>query len=162
MSVAINDYARIVDRSAELACQFPDGIGILPVNFGSVATRQELLFTSEAATVRTLLRNNDIPVGNFLPIGERLGAIHNKHFDWAPVIFVSASLMSNNPALVSVALGIIANYATDFFRGLPDQKVKFRVVVEKKKDRSCKEIVYEGNAAGLKELPEIIRSISDE
>jgi hypothetical protein len=162
MSVAINDYTRVSDRSAELACQLPDGIGILPANFGSATNRRELLFTSEAATVKTLLRNGGIAVGNFLPEGERVGSIHNKHFDWAPIIFVSASLMSNNPALVSVALGIIANYATDFFRGLPDQKVKFRVVVEKKKDRSCKEIVYEGDAAGLKELSEIIRSISDE
>jgi hypothetical protein len=40
--------------------------------------------------------------------------------------------------------------------------VKLTIVVEKRKDRTCKKINYEGGVDGLAKLPEIIRQVFDE
>ena len=162
MTVIVTDYASVADHAAELGCVVPTGIAILPENFADATVRSDLLYGSEAATVRKLFRNSHFPIDDILPPGERVPAIHNKHFEWAPLIFISAALLSHDPNAVSVALGIVSNYATDFFKGMPNKKVKLTVVVEKKKDRSCKKVDYEGDVAGLASLAKIVREISDE
>jgi hypothetical protein len=161
MTAAITDYPRVADRAVELGCRVPDGIAILPANFASAAVREDLVFGSEAATVRKLFRTNDISLDNLLPNGERVPSIHNKHSEWALLLFISFGVMSQNPHVVAVALGIISNYATEFFKGMPKHKVKLNIVVEKR-NQDCKMIEYEGDTAGLTSLPEIVRSLSDE
>jgi hypothetical protein len=55
--------------------------------------------------------------------------------------------------LLSIALNVIANYATDFFKGIPRRKkVVLDVIVEDKTGRRSKKIHYEGEAEGLKEI----------
>jgi hypothetical protein len=162
MTITVTDYVSVADRIAELGCVVPSGIAVLPDNFAKAATRKDLLFGSEASTLRKLFKNNNFPINDLLPAGERVGAIHNKHFEWAPLLFISVGLISNDPNAITVALGIIANYATDFFKGMGSKKVKLSVVVEKKKDRTCKMISYEGDISGLSTLADAIRRISDE
>ena len=161
MATRISDYVHVANHAKLLRCVAPNGIVVLPENFESATTRSALLFGSEAATIQKLLKN-DLFVGSLLPTGERVLAIHNKHFEWAPTIFISAALLSENPNAISVALGIISNYATEFFKGKPSQKVKFTVVVETRKDKSCKRIDYEGDAAGIVSLADLVRQLSDD
>jgi hypothetical protein len=158
----MTDFVRVADRASELGCLIPSGIAILPENFATAATRQDLVMGSEAATIRKLFKGNSFPLDDLLPAGERAPSRHNKHFDWAAFLFISAALMTENPHAVSVALGIISNYATEFFKGLPGQKVKLNLVVERKKDRTCKMLSYEGDVDGLTSLSDIIRKMSDE
>jgi hypothetical protein len=162
MTTKICDYVHVANRAKELGCVTPTGFAVLPENFESAAGRSSLLFGSQAATMLKLLKKDGLPVTNLLPAGERAPAIHNKHFEWAPAIFVSAALLSENPSAVAVALGIISNYATEFFKGMPSRNVKLTIVVEIKKDRSCKKINYEGDASGLAHIANIVRQISDE
>jgi hypothetical protein len=161
MTTTITDYIRVADKASELGCKIPTGIAILPENFSTAVDRQHLLLGSQAATIQKLFRNNNFPMDDLLPAEERAPSIHNKHFEWAPLLFISAGLLSSDPNAVSVALGIISNYATDFFKGMPSKKIKLNIVVEKKKDRACKQLSYEGDIAGLASLPEIIRGIND-
>lgn len=161
MATEIVDYVHVSDRASQLGCLVPAGIAILPENFEGVASRGELLFGSEAATIRKLFRNNNFPVDHLLPAGERVAAIHNKHFEWAPLIFISAALISENPNAVSVALGIVSN-ATDFFKGMTSKKVKLSIVVEKKKNGNCKKMTYEGDIEGIRLLADSIRKMSNE
>ena len=59
----------------------------------------------------------------------------------APILFVSAALFSQNPDLVSLALNVIGNYATEFFRGeRGEHEVRLDVVVEKKRNETYKKI----------------------
>lgn len=162
MATEIVDYVRVSDRASQLGCLVPTGIAILPENFERVATRGELLFGSEAATIRKLFQNNNFTVDPLLPIGERVPAIHNKHFEWAPLIFISAALISENPNAVSVALGIVSNYATDFFKGMSTKEVRLSIVVEKKKNSNCKKLTYEGDIEGIRLLADSIREMSNE
>jgi hypothetical protein len=162
MSISQEDYIRVVDRVAQLGCQMPTGIALMPENFDSATVREALVVRGEASTIRKLLRMNQLPVDDFMPDGEKSGFIHNKSHDWAAFIFVSAALLSSNPNAVSVALGVVSNYLTEMFKGLPDRKIKLDIVVERKGDRVCKKLTYEGSAPGLSEIAETIYRISDE
>ncbi len=134
----------------------------MPENFDTAATRQDLIVRAEGSTIHTLFRNHQLPLGDFLPNGERASFIHNKSYDWSAFIFVSGALLSNNPAAVSVALGIISNYLTDMFKGVPDRKIKLDIAVERKGDRVCKKLTYEGDASGLTAIADTILRIGDE
>ena len=167
MSTNITDYLDVRERLAALGCNVPSGFAILPVNFDSVDSISAFRNVSEAATVKTLLRNADLPYDDILAAGSRPPYIHNNAFEWvAPTLFISASLWSENPDAVSVALSTIANYVTEFFKGFRgtsgDHWVKLDIIVERRKTASCKKISYEGPPEGLLGLAEVIRATSDE
>ena len=162
MTVSETEFIHIADRAAELGCHLPTGLAIMPENFETAATRQELIVRGESSTIRTLFRNNQLPLDDFLPSGKRPGFVHNKSHDWAAFIFISAALLGSDPSAVSVALGVISNYLTDIFRGTPDKKIKLDIAVERKGDRVCKKLTYEGDAAGLAEISDTILRIANE
>ena len=57
----------------------------------------------------------------------------------------------------SIALNIISNYLTDWFKGaFGNNKVKLDIVIEA---TGCKRIHYEGNVEGLKQIEGIIAQV---
>jgi hypothetical protein len=164
MTTEITDYISVRGRAAELGCVPPQRIAILPVNFASVEARSDFLQLAESATVRTLFRTNAIPTDEILPSGERCPYIHNKAYEWiAPTLFISAALWSENPMAVNLALNVIANYITDYFKGAASEKpIKLEFVVEKRDGYSCKKLTYEGDISGINDLSDIISEIADE
>ncbi len=160
----ISAYIRVDQRLAELGCLFPAGIAVLPENFETVSSRADFRLRSETATIRTLFKNNEVPLGEIRPATERAPYTQNNNFEWlAPTLFISSAVLSEYPLAVSVALNVIGNYVTDFFRGIPGKKtVKLNIVVERRRDRSCKKIRYDGDVEGVSSLADIIRQISDE
>lgn len=162
MAISDKDFIRIDDRVAELDCEMPKGFAIMPENFDTASSRQELIARGESSTVRTLFRNAQLPQGDFLPNGERLKFIHNKSHDWAAFIFVSSALLANNPTVVSVALGVISNYLSDMFKGTPDKKIRLDIAIERKGEKVSKKLTYEGDAAGLANIADSILRIANE
>lgn len=164
MSSTVTDYIDVRGRLAELSCHDPAGFAILPLNFESAESINEFRQASEASTVKTLLRSERLPHDEIVDRKDRPPYVQNHSFDWiAPTLFVSAALISENPSAVSIALNVIGNYATDFFKGMSGEKmVKMDIVVEKSKGKSCKKISYEGSPSGLKDIADIIRSTSDD
>src|ERR1700692_366874 len=108
MAIDITEYIKVAEKAAQLGCSVPGGMAILPENFASASKREELLFGSTAATIHKLLKLNNCHLDSFLSSEERLPSVHNKHFEWAPLLFISASLLTENPNAVSIALGIIS------------------------------------------------------
>lgn len=163
-NTTVVNYIRVDERIDALGCTFPAGIAILPENFETAAARSDFIQRSEAATLKALFRNNEVPFSEILPSAEKSAYSQYNNLDWiAPAIFVSGSLLSQNPMAVSLALSVIGNYLTDFFRGIPGRKgVKIDIVIERRRDRSCKKITYEGDVQGLTRLVDIMRQISDE
>ena len=87
----------------------------------------------------------------------------NNAADWVgPIIFVAGSLWSQNPLAISVALNVIGNYLTDFFRGAETRKAKLEFIVEKTNDRTYKHLTYEGGAEGIAALEKVIRGMANE
>lgn len=164
MTTNITEYTNVRQRLNEMGCNDPIGFTLLPNNFESASSIAEFRQASEAATVKTLLRSAQLPHSDILPLETRPPYIQNNAFEWfAPTLFVSFAIVSQNPHLVSVALSVIANYLTDFFCGLGDEKnIKLDIVVEKDNSHSCKRISYEGSVKGLVELSGIAKALIDE
>jgi hypothetical protein len=163
VTTKITDCVDIRKKMADLGCRCPEGMALLPINFESVMSISEFLQASEAATIKKLLLAKAIPLDDIVDRNQRPPYVKNKSYEWiSPIIFVSASLYSQNPALVSIALNVLGNYATDFFRGIRGvHDVSLNIVVERK-NKTYKKISYQGPIEGLKDLPEIIREVADE
>lgn len=165
MTTSVSDYPSVADRMTTLGCIFPEaGFALLPLNFESASSIAEFRQISAASTVKTLLRTAGIPYSEIVKREEKPPYVHNNAFEWvAPTMFVSAGLLSQNANAIAVALSVLANYATDFFKGMrTDSKVRLEVVVETTKTKTCKRISYEGSPEGLRELAELIRDIANE
>ena len=128
----ITDYINVKAQLSKLGCHEPSGLAILPSNFESANSIDELLQPMESATVKKLLILNELPYTDILERNNRPKYVTEKSIDLIlPTIFISAALLSENPAAVSLALNIIANYATEFFRGMKgERKVKIDFVTE--------------------------------
>jgi hypothetical protein len=139
-------------------------LAILPEYFESAAQITDLRHRSEAATIKVLFRTNGLSLDEIVPTSPAIPYIQNNNFDWAcPTIFVSSALLSENPMAVSLALSVLGNYVTDFFKGMSGRKtVKLSIVVERRGRKLYKKIKYEGDIAGLSELPKIVQETSDE
>ena len=160
-SPQISDYPDVVQRVTELGCQVPTEIAILPRNFATARSVDELLFESESPTVRVLWRKAGVVETPILTTSPKMAQMSEKSFDaWiAPTIFVSLTLLSQNPGLISVALGVVSNYLTDMFKGFTNrQNVKLDIIVETK-NKGFKNIHYDGPVDGLKDLPSIVREV---
>jgi len=68
--------------------------------------------------------------------------------------------MSQNPAAISVALSVLANYVTDLFKGtVGSKKVSLDIYVEKTDKKTVTKIKYTGDAEGLKNLDGVIKQL---
>ena len=162
--IQLSDYVDIKKRAGELGCNIPLSLALLPRNFETAKSKDELVHESTTSTIRILWRQNDIVETKLEKEGEKLLYAQEKAFEWiAPTIFISAALLGQNPHIISVALGVISNYLTEWFRGIPrdNRKVKLRVITDTKSGH-YKKVEYEGTPDGLKELPEIIREVYNE
>lgn len=164
MTIGVTEYINVRERLAKLGCQDPDGFALLPINFDTANSFTDFRQVAEAATVKTLLRSVDVPLSDILPSEKRPPYVQNNGLEWvAPTLFVAAQLISENPNYVSVALSVIADYITSFFRGISGERVvKLGIIVEKTDKKTCKRISYDGPVEGLKDLTELVRTIRDE
>lgn len=164
MSLELRDYPSVSDRARALGLSAPTGLAILPENLTDARTATELRFANGTATVRTLFRNDGIDYELLIANGERPQHLVLKDADWyGPTLFIAAALATENAPLVSIALSLIANYLTDFFKGTAGRSTaKLRVVVEKGPDGACKMLSYEGDVSGIAELKKAVQAMLDE
>jgi len=162
--VNIKDYINVRKKTKELECQNPSSLALLPTNFDKAKTKNELRYESTAQTIRKLWRNNNIIETPIETSGENFVSINKKSFEWvSPVIFFSAAWLSQNPHLINIALNVISNYLTDWFRGLPkNEKIAKLDIVIEKKNGEYKKIQYKGPPEGLNSLPKIIKETLNE
>lgn len=158
--IQVHDYIDVKKRAEELGCGIPTSLALLPRNFEIARSKDELFHESSILTIRKLWRQNGIIETKIEKDGEKFPYTQENAFEWvAPVIFVSAALLSQNPHVISIALGIISNYLTDWFKGISGSgKVKLDIVTGTKAG-DYKIIHYEGDADGLEQLPEVIREV---
>ncbi len=162
MPVAVEDYVRIDQRALELGCTLADGLAVIPINFESAASPDELYTASHTTTVLKALRENDITIGSFFSGEDHPPYVVNKHFQWlGPTLFIPLALWSNNPNAVSLAIGVLGNCITDFFKGIPARLrgVKLDMVGETDSG-TYKKISYEGDVEGLRELSQIVKEMT--
>lgn len=163
--IKVSDYIEVKKKAQSLGCNIPDSITILPRNFEYAKSKDEFIHESTTATVRVLWRKNAIIESQLEKPGEKFPSMAEQAFEWiAPTIFIPALLITQNPYLITIALNVISNYLTDFFKGIPkdQRKVNLRIVIEKNEKGVCKKVEYKGPPDGLKDLPEVIKEVYDE
>lgn len=164
MSLEIHDYPSVSERAKALGLIPPTGLAILPENLTGAATASEFQFADGTATVRALFRGDGIDHQLLTVTGERPEHLVLKNASWyGPTLFIAAALVTENPQLVSMALSVIANYLTDFFKGTGRAATaKLQVVVEKGPNGTCKRLSYEGDISGIPELRDAVQAMLDE
>ena len=156
--IQISNYPNASSKLKKLGCSPPKGIGILPTRFDSLTSTDDFAQVSLTRPVVKLLKENKIPVSIIKREGQTLPTSHTASSGWvAPTLLVSAALWLQNPEAVSLALGVIANYLADRFKGT---KAELDIVFPEDGPRPCKKLNYKGPVEGLKELPKIIKSAS--
>lgn len=162
MPTQVSNYIDVDAQATKLGCNAPSGITLLPVNFETAKSREELLYAGTVPTIRKLLRQNGIEETRIEKPQDKFPYTEHNAFEWAgPLVFVGNSIIASSPYLIDLCIGVISNYVTDFFKGIPGKKkVKLDVVVEKSKQKEFKLIHYEDGPEGLSELPRIVREVS--
>jgi hypothetical protein len=164
MSISFEDYCIVADRTTALGLIYPRGLAILPRNFSSAIDLSEVLHEDSTASIRILFRERGVPETPIENPGQKFPCIQENAADLIlPTIFVTASLYSENPNLVSLALNILSSYAVDFFKGLRrNRNVDLSVVVERDKAKISKRLKYKGDVSGLKDLEAAVREFIDD
>ncbi|WP_348995669.1 hypothetical protein ABFG95_06925 [Achromobacter sp. HNDS-1] len=164
MTAEIHDYVSVSEKLQNFGLSAPTGLAILPENLATATLVGELRQQVESDTVRTLWKEHGIPHVELFHQDNQPPYLQQYSFEWfGPTLFISAGLLSQNPNVLSVTLGIITNYLYDFFKGAKDSQASLNIIYENA-DGSCKKIRYRGPPAGLNAVAEIVSKLgkSDE
>src|SRR5437764_612388 len=113
MPIEIFDYINVNERAARLGCNLPTELALLPRNFETAESKEELIHESSVPDIRILWRQAGLTETRIEQEGDRFLHAQENAFEWlGPTIFVGTMLASQNPHAVSVALNILSNYLT--------------------------------------------------
>ncbi|QJX01070.1 hypothetical protein [Frigoriglobus tundricola] len=157
--LTIVDVGSVEQRIAELGLTAAAKLCILPRYFFSAKERSELVYEQSTPDLKVLFRQAKLPMDKLEPDGVKIPYVaEHDNTLVLPAVFLGLALWSQNPELVNVALGVTANYVTDWFRGkLGRNRVKFSVVVEKTEKGTTKQINYDGPPEQFKDLVEAVK-----
>ena len=161
MKTNISDYIHVFEKLDELGCSYSEGIAILPVNFETATPTTTIEQSMGTLAIGKLFKINDVPCSEVRRENEKPSYMGYRSAEWVlPTLFFSALLLSENPAIVSISLGVIANFLTDRIKETDrKQTVKLDIVTEKNKGKTYKKISYEGPIDGLSKLADIVKEI---
>jgi hypothetical protein len=162
LTIVEGDFPDVDARSRALGLRVPTTLAILPRNFETATKVSELLHEDTALTVRKLWRAEKLAFEEIEPPDQDFPTIQERDLTWVgPTMFVATSYLSTNPAAISVALGIIANYVTELFKGVATKpKVRLKVVVSKSSKGITKQLEYEGDPDGLRAIADAVKEIA--
>lgn len=168
MQIRKAEYPDVQQRAAELKVNAPTGLALLPRNFADAVSADDLIHESTAPTVRVLWKEAGVDETQLEPDGVRIPTVSENAFEWlGPTIFIGAAIWSENPQAVTIALGVISNYLTEWFKGIPgDKRVRMSAVVEKTKSKGKSKtyvkVEYEGPPEQVADLADMIKEAADE
>jgi hypothetical protein len=120
MALDVTDYPSVTERAAAIGVQIPDAVAILPDNFVSAKLSADFVYSATSASVRTLLRSNNMPCDLMISPGQKQTYVSYKNADWiGPVLHLSAALLSDNGNGLSVVLNALADYLGDICKAHP-------------------------------------------
>lgn len=160
MDYKIEVYKELTDSLIRLKIAVPAGLAFIPENIDSADRIEDCIYTDTLSDLRKFIRANQIEIIELTKSNGLYRA--RKSADWfGPTLFVSASVISGNSELISIALNVISDYVTDFFKGSGrNTKIKMDIIVETNNKGTYKRIKYEGDAKGLEDVSKIIDSLT--
>jgi hypothetical protein len=163
MTIKVSDYIDVREKLDRLGFRVPGIFALLPSNLEEAVTSDQVRQHATSSTVRTLFRQANVAIVDVFETDSTPPYVHNNDITWvAPAMFVAAGVFSEQPSVVAVALGVLSNYITDFFKGRRGQPVvKVTTIVEQSKSKIYRRIEYEGDAAGLKSLESVVKEVQN-
>ncbi|MBN3569212.1 hypothetical protein SB461_32205 [Burkholderia cenocepacia] len=159
MSTEVRDYVSVSEKLKGFGVSLPSGLVLLPDNLASATSIGDLRQQVESDTVRTLLKANNIDYAEIFGEDDQPPYLQQYGFEWfGPTLFISAGLLSQDPNVLSVTLGVVTNYLYDLFKGAKEGKASLDVVVQLA-DGSCKSVHYSGPPDGLGKVAKIVEEL---
>ena len=153
------EEVNISNKLKELDIELPSTIAFYPENLKLATKKDELIFTETAAELCKYFKEQNINT-EFFGADTELYRSRKSAEIYLPAIFISLSLVSENPSIVSVALNVLSNYITEFFKGTFGKKtVNIEFFIETRKKNVVKKVAYKGDVQGLSELEKVIKSL---
>jgi hypothetical protein len=174
MDTQVSDFMDVEAKVRALGCAMPTGVTVLPYNFGSADSRNDLCYVGAHLGLRETLRDSGIP-GTSLEESEdaavRVLLRESVLPEWIPpTIFVAGTLLSQNPALIDLLLGVVSNFLYDLFRDTLGRRpteldeVTFSIVKLSLGSFTYKRATFQGSwkndeLKGLKEFSKVVRKM---
>src|SRR5712692_8839024 len=103
MTLKIDTLPNLSERLLLLGLQQPEGIAILPRNITTVQSKEELLHENSTPTIRALWRQAGVTEDRLEGRATPFPTLAEKDASLVlPMIFISAAVLSQNPAAVSL------------------------------------------------------------
>lgn len=163
-TMRVSSFPNVRGRLLRLGASEPTSLlTILPHNFATVDSKADLLYSPEVATIRSLLRANDVPYGDLFAKEERPPYLHLRSADWRPPVLFLSYALTQDPGLVLSVLELVAGYAAKATTALLRRPVaKLQVVVERSKKGACTKIEYEGPVERIDDLLKLVSRDNDD
>lgn len=158
MSYTIEEY-KVEDKLGKLNLSLPDKISFFPENLSTAEKKAEFIFTDNMIELNKHFKLNELELSVLGGDTELYRSRKNADI-YLPAIFFSLSIITENSAVVSVALNVLSNYVHDALKGTVGKKkahVEFHI--ETKEKGKLKKINYKGDAEGLKGLEKVIKAM---
>lgn len=152
------EYIDVVAHARRLGMANFADVTILPAQLESATGVDDLNHTRWTEEVVEALRKEGINATALNTPDEKVQPAIHKGLTWhLPILFFTASYLIDNPNIVSLALGVLANYFTDQLKriGAGEKNVRVGVAIQTKTASHIS--FYEGSVDGLKELDKILR-----
>jgi len=165
MTIELTDFVDVEQRSLELGLTPPEGACILPRHFADANNAEKLEHESSALDLKILFRQSKIPIAVYSPKEYQIPYRTENDITWVgPLLFFSASALSQDPNLINLTFGVIGNYLTDFFKGWARPgRVKLSVVFEttitKSTTKTTKRLDFDGPAENLPYLMQKLKEL---
>ena len=82
--------------------------------------------------------------------------LEQRSAEWfGPTLLITTAALTRNTELISIALSVISNYLTEYFKGRKEPNIKISFITQKSKTQFTK-FDYEGDKEGLKEFGKLL------
>ncbi len=143
----------------ELELSLPDALTFFPENIDTAKQKDEFIFTDSMLDLSKIFKQENVDI-SVLGVDTELYRSRKSADIYLPAIFLSLSLIAENPTIISISLNLLSNYIYDLCKGsLKEKTAKVDLYIETKERGKFKKISYSGSAEGLKDLHKIIKAM---
>ena len=160
MPVTETGYLCVADRVAELGLHVPNGFAILPDNFAQAISGRDFRLRAEAAAVRAVFQDCQLPLENFTR-GDELWPAERADDSWKVTLFAPAGAMKREASALGGALQAISDHLKALPAKSPRRSISLSLVVERGSDRMCRKLTCEDDISGLASLAVKATRIAD-